>query len=65
MTNATTLYQGLLSLLDRGQWHSNSYFGDFTLFLVAGHWVGLSEGVAPSAGLQNRACHFRNTRLLS
>ena len=29
------------------------------------HWVGLSEGVAPSAGLQNRACHFSGTRLLS
>ena len=27
--------------------------------------VKLSERVAPPAGLQNRACHFRGTRLLS
>ena len=26
--------------------------------------VKLSERVTPPAGLQNRACHFRNTRLL-
>jgi hypothetical protein len=26
--------------------------------------VKLSEGIAPSAGLQNRACHFHSTRLL-
>ena len=26
--------------------------------------VKLSEGIAPSAGLQNRACHFYSTRLL-
>ena len=25
----------------------------------------LSEGIAPPAGLQNRACHFCGTRLLS
>ena len=27
--------------------------------------VKLSERIAPPAGLQNRACHFRGTRLLS
>jgi hypothetical protein len=27
--------------------------------------VELSEGIAPPAGLQNRACPFRGTRLLS
>jgi len=27
--------------------------------------VELSEGIAPPAGLQNRACHVRGTRLLS
>ena len=27
--------------------------------------VKLSEGITPPAGLQNRACHFRGTRLLS
>ena len=27
--------------------------------------VKLSEKVTPPAGLQNRACHFRGTRLLS
>jgi hypothetical protein len=27
--------------------------------------VELSERVTPPAGLQNRACHFRGTRLLS
>src|SRR5262245_2282445 len=26
--------------------------------------VELSEGIAPPAGLQNRACHFSGTRLL-
>jgi len=27
--------------------------------------VELSEEIAPPAGLQNRACHFHGTRLLS
>ncbi len=29
------------------------------------HSVNLSDGVAPAARLQNRACHFHGTRLLS
>ena len=37
----------------------------FALPLISGESVNLSEGVAPSARLQNRTCTFQRIRLLN
>jgi hypothetical protein len=51
MTNATTLYQGLLSLLDRGQWQDQRHLKTAVNMLVG---LMVSSSISLTRWLSNK-----------